>query len=205
MNARRMVNHLALFCTAVLLLGGCASTHSSRTGEYVTVPDAPNRDTAAAERHTRTGSEQIERGDYEAAEKTLKRALAADIAHGPAHNSLGIVYYRTGRYYLAAWEFQYAARLLPHKPEPRNNLGLVFEAVGRLDDAAETYAEARDLEPDNPQFIANLARTRIRQGDRSQETRDLLQEIVMKDTRPEWVEWARRRLALMSVQDEEGG
>jgi hypothetical protein len=32
---------------------------------------------------------------------------------GPAHNNLGIVYYRQKKYYLAAWEFQHAARLYP--------------------------------------------------------------------------------------------
>lgn len=187
----------------VLLAGGCASG-GKRSREYVTVPESPNRDTAAADRLTRKATELIERDDLNGAEESLKRALAADVTHGPAHNTLGIVYYRTNRYYLAAWEFQYAARLLPHKPEPRNNLGLVLEAVGRLEEAAETYAEAKDLEPDNPQFIGNLARARIRQGDRSSQTRQLLEEIVMKDTRPEWVEWARRRLALMGRPDDGG-
>jgi hypothetical protein len=41
---------------------------------------------------------------------------------GPAHNNLGIVYYRRKKYYLAAWEFQYAARLMayhgPHGQDP---------------------------------------------------------------------------------------
>jgi hypothetical protein len=35
---------------------------------------------------------------------------------GPAHNNLGIVYYRQKKYYLAAWEFQYAAKLMAYSP-----------------------------------------------------------------------------------------
>ena len=115
---------------------------------------------------------------------------------GPAHNNLGKVYFRQGKMYLAAWEFQYAMKLMPNQPEPPNNLGLVFEAAGKLDDAAESYGKAVAREPDNIDALGNLARA-PRRGDKDAEVRDLLNELVLKDTRPEWVAWARDRLATL--------
>src|SRR4029453_19576722 len=110
-------------------------------------------------------------------EAELKSALAADVMCGPAHNNLGKVYYHQHKLYLAAWEFQYAMKLMPNVPEPRNNLGLVFESAGKLDDAVASYDEARGLEPDNVQFIGNLARARVRRGDDDAGVRDLLRQL----------------------------
>ncbi|MEM6771852.1 MAG: tetratricopeptide repeat protein [Bacteroidota bacterium] len=146
------------------------------------------------------GHQQLESGDLETAERLLKDALTADVMHGPAHNNLGQVYYQQKRYYEAAWEFQYAIRLMPHQPIPRNNLGMVYEATGKLVDAAEQYALAVAEEPDNPVLLGNLARTKIRLGEQSSELRELLQQIVIKDTRPEWRVWAEQQLNLMPSQ-----
>ena len=39
-----------------------------------------------------------------------------------------------------------------------------------------------------------LARIRVKRGLRDEETRKLLQEVVFKDTRLEWVRWAKEEL-----------
>jgi Flp pilus assembly protein TadD len=140
----------------------------------------------------------MDQGNYPAAETELKAALAADVMHGPAHNNLGKVYYHDKKLYLAAWEFQYAAKLMPNVPEPRNNLGLVFESAGKLDDAIGSYDEARQMEPDNVQILGNLARARVRRGDNDESTRELLRQLVLRETRPDWANWARERLELMN-------
>src|SRR4051812_34297969 len=133
----------------------------------------------------RTGNNQayqlIQQGKFDDAEKTLKHAITADVMYGPARNNLGLVYYHQGRLYEAAWEFQNAAKLMPYQPEPRNNLGLVFERAGKMTDAADAYDHARQLEPDNPEFLGNLARAKVRRGDTDEQTRHLLEELVMKD------------------------
>ena len=78
-----------------------------------------------------------------------------------------------------------------------NNLGLVFEAVGKLDDAAKWYEAALELEPDTPEIIGNLARLYVRRDPRDPRTRELLEDIILKDTRPDWSSWARERLGVM--------
>lgn len=182
---------------AALLLGGCDSSQTA--SNYQTMPAEPARRTDLAERINREALVQLEQGEFEEAETLLKRALEADVTFGPAHNNLGKAYYHQKKYYLAAWEFQYAIKLMPHLPEPRNNLGLVMEAVGKLDEAVSHYAQASNLEPDNPQILGNLARAHIRRGDRDADTRALLSELILRDTRPAWVAWARQKLALMDV------
>lgn len=188
-------------CIVAAVIGLAVATGCQGTGQrqvqYQTVPEDPNRNTPSAREANARGLEFFDKSDPEEAEKALKEALAADMFYGPAHNNLGVVYFQQKRFYLAAWEFQYAAKLMPYSPEPRNNLGLVYEAVGRFDEAERWYDLAVRLEPDNPLLIGNLARTLVRAGRRDERTCQLLSDLVLKDEREEWVLWARERLASM--------
>jgi Flp pilus assembly protein TadD len=96
-----------------------------------------------------------------------------------------------------ATEFNYAAKLMPNKVEPKNNLGMVLESVGKLDQSAKNYEEAMALEPDNVVVAGNLARVYVRTNRRDEKTRELLTDVVTKDPRPEWVSWAKDRLVRM--------
>lgn len=178
---------LLLLLLANMLAVGCQSK-SAR------IRSSQRHDNALARRENDRAVQLIADGKYSEAERTLQSALKADPTFGPARNNLGLVYYHTHRLYDAAWEFEHAGKLMPHQPEPRNNLGLVMERAGKLSDAANQYAAARHMEPDNPQYIGNLARARVRRGDRDPETRALLEELVLKDTRPDWQQWARTTL-----------
>ncbi|QNN23154.1 tetratricopeptide repeat protein [Planctomycetales bacterium ZRK34] len=182
----------------IAMIAGCKST--PQASNYETVPDMPARNAALAHQHNAEALTHLKEGEYEKAEKLLKQALEADVTFGPGHNNLGKTYYLQKKYYLAAWEFQYAIKLMPHQPEPRNNLGLVMEAVGKLDEAVMQYAQAAEIEPDNPQILGNLARAHVRRGDRGEDTQALLSELIMRDTRPQWVAWAREKLAMMQAK-----
>lgn len=186
--------------TLLFSLTACSTNSKQSASErdgYRTIPAQLGRNTEQARDLTAKAAIALDEGRMEEAEKLLRDALTEDVMYGPAHNNLGQLYYQQKRYYEAAWEFQYAIRLMPHQPIPRNNLGLVFEATGQLDDAVEQYGLAVAEEPDNPELLGNLARAHIRRGDRSPEVRELLQQIVMKDTRPEWREWAQAQVYLL--------
>lgn len=189
---------LALMSLAV---AGCASRSASTapSGEYRTITAAPRRDLDAAIKANQQGLEQLAKGQTAKAIEAFQAALTADVTFGPAHNNLGTIYYGQRDYYKAAWEFEYAIKLMPGQPQPRNNLGLVYEAVGKLDEAVASYDEAMKLDADNPQYIGNAARARARRGDRTPELRDLLSRLIMHDTRPEWVAWARQTLARLEA------
>src|SRR5437588_1148332 len=103
--------------------------------------------------------------DFDKAEKHLQESLAADVRFGPAHHSLGVLYDWERKLYLAAWEFEYASRLMPDRFEPLNNLGLVYESAGKYEQAKVFYHLAREKSPNQPQVIGNLARASFRNGE----------------------------------------
>lgn len=194
---RRKVLLVLLAAFMLSLLPACQTPRqTAKKEDYRTVADPPKRQPGTAKTLNAHAMALIQKQQYAEAEPILKKALMADITYGPAHNNLGKVYYHQQRYYLAAWEFQYAAKLLPHNPEPKNNLGLVFEATQKLDDAVTHYTVALELQPDNPALIGNLARARFRRGDRDAATKSLFEQLVLKDTRPEWSTWAKNTLIL---------
>ena len=193
---------LTTIILACLFTLGCSSSDAPPV--YETNPNLVRGDTEAAQARNTVGLELLEQGKLDEAETKFKEALTADVMYGPAHNNLGKVYYLQKRYYLAAWEFEYAVKLMPHLPEPKNNLGLVFESVDRLDKAVAYYREAYDMEPENPEIIGNLARAQLQRGDRDDGVKQLLSELVRTDTRPQWVEWAREKLALLGGPDAPG-
>tara|TARA_R110002111_G_scaffold14005_4_gene38700 strand:+ start:133 stop:753 length:621 start_codon:yes stop_codon:yes gene_type:complete len=182
---------------------GCESTPNNKAVErYQTVAPGVSGNTEKARELNTRAMALILDGQYDEAEELLKDALTADVTFGPAHNNLGRVYYAKNQFYTAAWEFEYAAKLLPHHAEPRNNLGLVFEAVGDYDEAVGHYEEALLIEPNNSELIGNLARTRLNRGDRDPEVRRLLKELMLRDTRPRWTEWAQDKLRMLGSIDD---
>lgn len=198
--------HLPLFVLVglgLLVVPGCESTPNNQAVErYQTVAPGVSGNTEKARELNAQAMALILDEQYDEAEELLKDALTADVTFGPAHNNLGRVYYAKKQYYTAAWEFEYAAKLLPHHAEPRNNLGLVFESVGDYDEAVGHYEEALLIEPNNPELIGNLARTRLNRGDRDPEVRRLLNELMLKDSRPHWTEWAQDKLRMLGPVDD---
>ncbi len=177
------------------MLSGCAS-RSPSAYRYATPGENQLADTETAKHLNDLAAYAIEAGDLEVAEDLLKEALTADVGFGPAHNNLGKVYLEQGKLYLAAWEFEYASKLMPYRPEPRNNLGLVLESVRKLDEAISQYEAAHRLAPDHPELIGNLVRAKIRRGDEKSVVRELLRDLVLKEDRPDWQAWAERELAM---------
>lgn len=154
------------------------------------IPVDPRRHNEAVELD-RKGVKLLDANDAAGAEKAFKAAIEADASYGPGHSNLGSLYFRQGKYYLASWEFEYAAKLMPAKAAPLNNLGLVYERVGRLEDAAKALEKAMQREGETMQVRGNLARVYIAQGKRDERTGKLLETIAREDTRPAWREWAK--------------
>jgi Tfp pilus assembly protein PilF len=193
-----------MLAVAAIAVAGCQKPMLTPE-DYETVAKDPRRDTEKARLETAAAIHMIENHEFDDAEKTLRGALVADVFYGPAHNDLGLVYFHQKRLYLAALEFQYAVKLMPNTTEPKNNLGMVFESIGRLEDAERCYDEALAIEPDNAQVTENLARVCIRMARKDDKTRKLLQNVVAKSDRPDWVAWARERLVTMGQPEPAGG
>lgn len=193
-------------CVSMLLIeSGCTPLHTGkRSADYQTVSADISRDLQAAVRLHEKGLKLLEAPPVHPkrlakAEKHFRDSLAADVTYGPAHNSLGVVYFLQKRRYLAAWEFELAAKTMPERGEALNNLGLVYESVGKHEDAIAAYQQAHAVEPRNAQFLGNLIRARLRRGDEVESVQPQLSDLVLLDDRPNWVAWGREKLALAGL------
>lgn len=189
-------------------LVGCRTSGDKPTPNYRTVQASPTRDTERAAAEHAKALAILDRCSrcYQCecvknalcnpcqAEQHLQNALIADVRYGPAHNTLGTLYFSQQKLYLAAWEFEYASGLMPERGEPLNNLGLVYEEAGRLGHAIGAYEEAVDVAPTSAEYLGNLARAHLKQGTSFEEVRYLLEQVVFYDTRPNWVCWAKDQL-----------
>ncbi len=177
-------------------LGGCGPKEPGAEGGVIIAHD-PGRDSAAAAAHNEEALKRMHHGNLSGAREELRAALVADELYGPARNTMGILYYRQKSYYEAAREFEQAAVLMPMIAAPRNNMGMVYEAVGKLNEAAKAYEDALAIEPNNVEATANLARALVRLNRKDDRLRQLLDDIVMRDTRSEWSTWARQQLSAL--------
>ena len=188
-----------------LALSGCAHfRHKDPPVKYQTIAASDRHDTATAKQKHAAALVFIEEGVHlDKAEQLLNDALVADVTYGPAHNSLGTLYFMQKKSYLAAWEFEYAAKLMPDLAQPYNNLGLVYEHAGKYDDAISYYSMAISRDEHNPELIGNLVRSRMLDGDRSADLKQLVSDLALNHSHPRWSNWARDQVELTNF--EEGG
>lgn len=199
---------LPLFCVGILTMPGCQLMRHDQTTTYQTVEANPRRDTEEAEEQHQAAVEIIDRylagkrhhADLQEAEEYLQAALVADVTHAPSHNSLGVLYLWQHKLYLAAWEFEYAHKLVPWTYEPLHNLGMVYDTADRPDQAVRYYLMAYENAPNNAEVIGNLARAQLKRGDSVEAVRPLLEQLKMVDDREEWLAWASEQLGLNPIQ-----
>ena len=95
-------------------------------------------------------------GDLEGAAKRLRKALEIHPEYIEAHNNLGVLHVRGGRFDRAIEEFEKALELDPHSVLALINLSAALRSQGELQ-AAETAARrAVDLQPSSPQAQFSL-------------------------------------------------
>jgi tetratricopeptide (TPR) repeat protein len=199
-----------LFVPICLALAGCSRFDTVPGGNYQTIQADLGRDTAKAKELNQRAIECVDAGNSQQALELLQEALIADVMFGPAHNNLGKLYLDQRQYYLAAWEFEYAMKLMPERAAPANNLGLLYESLGRHGEAVALYESAVSLDPDDAQYLGNLVRAKIRRGDEHDENlQQHLRRLQVLETRPEWAAWAADLANLSGpteeLPDEEAG
>ena len=192
----RVLCSIILLCLFVVVCG-CVSdgTKKNKQINYETIKANPKRDPEAAAKLNRQGVDALSKGKFEKAEKLFKSALVKDVDYGPAHNNLGRLYFDQGKNYLAAWEFEYATKVMPRRGEPYNNLGMVMERVDKMEQAIDAYEMANMLCPNHPEIVGNLTRAWWTHDKTNLRTRDLLDQLVFVDCRSDWVAWAKEQIA----------
>jgi Flp pilus assembly protein TadD len=101
-----------------------------------------------------------ERGDLEAAEAELAKALVLNPAHPIAHNELGIIYRKTGRFEAARNSYEAALEVYSGYHFARRNLAVLCDLyLGDLDCALENYEAYMQTVPGDDEatiWIADL-------------------------------------------------
>ena len=89
----------------------------------------------------------LRHGQFDLAEKALRRRLAAEPSDSDALNSLAAVYHRQGRTEAAERALLQAVEAAPDHAHPWLNLGRLYEEDGRLDAARQAYETTLRLDP----------------------------------------------------------
>ncbi|NND99085.1 MAG: tetratricopeptide repeat protein [Pirellulaceae bacterium] len=182
-----------LMIVSIVTFSGCAAWKANHS-ETISI-DLPNA-WAKAERLNQQGIEHLHNNRTKLAEQKFRQAVQANPGHGAAHNNLGLIHYRRRELVDAANEFQKAIEFMPDNPSPINSLGMTLEAAGKIDEAMELYRQANEFAPTNPLFLGNLVRAKIRTGHKDEYTIQQLQDLLVYETRHDWINWADEQLAL---------
>lgn len=191
------------------MLAGCALLHQDQNNAYQTVQTDFRYDTETAIEEHEKALKIIEKHfsdqptylhhfppDLSKAEEHLQKALEADVSYGPAHNTLGLVYYWQRKYYLAAWEFEYAAKVMPEKAQPIFNLGLVYENSDQPERALEYYSLALSMDEHNPEMLMAIIRLELKNGKTVDQMRPMMKEYLFYAEHPEYIAWVQDQLGL---------
>ena len=114
------------------------------TASAVAAPAAPD---AAVTELLRLGAAQRQSAKYEAATRTLMRAIELAHDYGEAHHELGLVHFELGRFEDAADCFQLAVHFSPQHAAAHRDLGAAFIRLGRGAAAQSACRRALELEP----------------------------------------------------------
>ncbi len=178
---------------ALALLLGPACSSPTPIGPYSTTT-AESRDESKAAQLTRDAVSIADR-DAEKAEALLREALTSDLYDGRAHNDLGVLFFRQGKLYEAANEFEWARKLLPGSPDPRLNLALVLERAGQTKEAFAAYDSALEAAPEHIPTMQAYARLAVREGRHDEKTTNALKLVALRGENEAWRGWAQQEVA----------
>lgn len=104
-------------------------------------------------------------GDLEAAERNLLLALESNPDHPIAHNELGIVYRKTGRFVQARQSYETALAIYPGYHYARRNLAVLCDLyLADLGCALENYDAYMETVPSDEEATMWIADIRTRSG-----------------------------------------
>lgn len=110
------------------------------------------------------GSAYVQAGQYEKAEAAFRRAISCSVPYAPAHNNLGVLLYRLGRWTEALQQYARAREVAPDDYRPILNSGVIHFRAGRYDEALAHYQVALKANPDSAALNNNIAQCMEGQG-----------------------------------------
>ena len=117
-----------------------------------------------ADAHNNLANTYRERGQYDAALASCRRALKINPELAEAHNNLGLTWMGLGKLDDAASSFRRALKIKPDYAEVHSNLGLALIALGQPDAAVASCRRALEIKPDFADAHNNLGTALVELG-----------------------------------------
>jgi Tfp pilus assembly protein PilF len=184
----------------LLVAGGCRSSQDKAVAQYNRQLKERATGRQVSQKLYEQGMDLYFAGDARGAVTGLRKAVRADKTNARAWLGLGAAHDAQGNAFEAAVAFDRAAKLLPHRYEPRFNLGWVFEKAGKYHRAIREYEAALSLAPHQLDTTENLVRCLIKTRQQPDRVRVLLQAALQVERRPEWRVWLHQQLAMLDRQ-----
>lgn len=140
-------NHVLTGVAALVLLGGCASTPKSGSGDSKASTNKPKpaavvvASSAAQKQQFNKALTEIRAGNLETAEKTLQELVATEPKFAAAHNNLGIVYRQRGKFEQAEAAYKAALSADSNNAKAHLNLGILYDIYLQQPAKALTHYE----------------------------------------------------------------
>jgi predicted TPR repeat methyltransferase len=129
------------------------------------------------------GVQLLDAGDFDGAERALRRALELRPGHAPTHYKLANACKERGRLAEAERHYLAALALDPRHAEAHNNLGAVHQLHARAEAAQASYCSAIALNPDLSQPYLNLGRL-LQQLGKADEARACYAQALARGVEP---------------------
>ena len=110
------------------------------------------------------GIAQLDAGDKETAEATLKRALSLEPRSAEAHCNYGVALFELKRFEEARACYERAVKLKPRYPTALNNLGNAWKHLGHAEKALEFYRKAIEIDRSYADAWANSGSAHLMLG-----------------------------------------
>ncbi len=180
-------NGKMLLIAASLLVFAASSTIQAQT--------AAERNTAT--RLVRTGMEQVNGGNYQAARDSFEEAIRYDDSDSAAHLGLGIVYFHLHDDRDAERELMRAAQLDPRQAAPYLILGELYYRKDDLEAAVSYWQKAVDLNPSDAGLRSRLDRIKKEHRTEKDFNRDVTSHFLIKYEGREKIEAGRVVLKIL--------
>jgi predicted O-linked N-acetylglucosamine transferase (SPINDLY family) len=128
------------------------------------------------------GISQLDAGDKDIAEATLKRALSIEPRSAEAHCNYGVALFELKRFEEARDAYEQAVKLKPRYPTALNNLGNAWKHLGYSEKALEFYRKAIDIDRTHADAWANSGSAHLLLG-RFKEAESCLAEALRLNPR----------------------